>query len=284
MLTSQHVHWHAAPPVLVGLLLVLLFYSFGIMRRHPRLGPGAPWPSTHMVRFGLGLLVFYAAIASPLDALGEHYLLSAHMLQHLFLIYPVPMLLLTGTPGWLLQPLLAPSRVLRGLRLLTHPVIACVIFQLVLATWHIPVLYEWALRQRLVHNVEHVTLLATALLMWWPVLSPAPQCPYLAPGVQVVYLLALTIGQIPVSTYITFSSTVLYPTSAVAPRLLPRPPLEDQQLGGILMNTVGMGVLFVMLAVAFWQWFDTESQPRKRRGTDALAATKNSTFNQALSE
>ena len=120
------------------------------------------------------------------------------MLQHLCLVYPVPMLLLTGSPGWLLQPLLAQPGVVRGLRLLTQPVIACVLFQLVLAAWHIPVLYEWALRQRLVHNLEHMTLLATALLMWWPVLSPVSQCPRLVPGAQVFYLLALTIGQLPV--------------------------------------------------------------------------------------
>jgi hypothetical protein len=70
----------------------------------------------------------------------------------------------------------------------------------------------------------------------------------------VLYLLALTIGQIPVSAYIIFSSTVLYPTYAAAPRLLPLTPLEDQQLGGILMNIVGTGVLFGVLAGVFWQW------------------------------
>jgi putative membrane protein len=272
-LPAPHIHWHTASPVFVGLLLVFLVYSFGIVRRHQRHVPGTSRPTTCVVRFGLGLLVFYLAIASPLDALGEHYLLSAHMLQHLCMIYPVPMLLLTSTPAWLLTPLLAQPGVVRGLRLLTHPVVAWALFQLVLAAWHIPLLYEWALRQRLVHNLEHLTLLSASVLMWWPVLSPAPQCPRLTPGAQVFYLLALSIGQLPVFAYITFSNTVLYPTYAVAPRILPLMPLEDQQLAGILMHVVGMGVLFDVLAVIFWQWSSADSPLCKRRGTDEGATT-----------
>jgi putative membrane protein len=75
----------------------------------------------------------------------------------------------------------------------------------------------------------------------------------------VLYLFALSIGQIPVFAYVTFSSTVLYPTYEVAPRIVPLTPLEDQQLGSILMHTASMMVLVVALAVVFRQWSQTEN-------------------------
>jgi putative membrane protein len=97
------------------------------------------------------------------------------------------------------------------------------------------------------------------MLLWWPIVSAVSQLPRLAPGFQVLYLVALAIGQIPVFAYVTFSSTVLYPTYEMAPRIVPLTPLEDQQLGGILMHTVGMGVLFTTLVVVFQKWNHAES-------------------------
>ena len=75
--------------------------------------------------------------------------------------------------------------------------------------------------------------------------------------------LALSIGQMPVFAYVTFASHVLYPTYAGAPRLLPLTPLEDQQLGGMVMQTVSMAVLFSALTVVFWRWFQAETRCRR---------------------
>jgi putative membrane protein len=210
----------------------------------------------------LGLFTLYGAIATPLDALGEHYLLSAHMLQHIILIYPVPMLLLMGLPAWMLRPFMARFGIERLVRFLTRPVVALIAFNLVLIAWHIPGLYEWALRDRRMHNLEHVTFLLTALLMWWPVLSPMPTFPRLTWGGQMVYLFAHSITQIPIFAYITFRGEVLYPTYETAARIVPLTPLEDQQLGGILMKGANMVVLFTMLAVVFWRGYQAE-KPRQ---------------------
>ena len=165
------------------------------------------------------------------------------------------MLLLLGTPCWLLRPLLIPPGVAPVVRCLTRPLIALVAFNLVFAAWHIPGLYEWALRDRTMHNLEHVTFLATSILMWWPLLSPLREFPRLTPGLQTLYLLALSLVQLPVFAYVTFTHRVLYPTYETAPRLVPLTPLADQQLGGILMKVAGMVVLFAMLVIAFWQWY-----------------------------
>jgi putative membrane protein len=261
-LAPLHLHWHTEPGVLLGLVLVLLLYGCGVGALRQRLAHGIPWPHRHGLRFVLGLGVLYVAIASPLDHLGERFLLSAHMLQHFLFIYPVPVLLLTGIPGWLLQPLWALPGVTPLVRALTRPLVALTAFHMVFAAWHLPILYEGALHQRLLHNLEHLTFLTTAILVWWPILSPGPPGSRLSSGAQVLYLLALSMGQLPVSTYVTFASTVLYPTYAVAPRLVPLTPLEDQQLGGIVMQVTGMGVLFVALPVVFLQWYYAEERVR----------------------
>src|SRR4029434_595632 len=99
------------------------------------------------------------------------FLFSAHMVQHLLLSYPVPILCLTGMPGWLYRPLLAVPGIRSVMSLVTRPLIAVATFNVVFAAWHMPALYEWALRDRAVHNLEHLTFLLTSLLMWWPVLS-----------------------------------------------------------------------------------------------------------------
>jgi putative membrane protein len=109
-----------------------------------------------------------------------------------------------------------------------------------------------------VHNIAHLSFLGTALLLWWPIVSPLAQFPRLSPGSQVLYLFASSIGQLPVFAYVTFSSTVLYPTYEMAPRLVPLTPLQDQQLGGILMHVTSMLVLCVALAMVFKQWSHTE--------------------------
>jgi putative membrane protein len=253
--TTVHLHWHTEAALLSSLLMVLLLYILGVGPLRQVLAPGTALARRQAGYFVLALIILYGAVASPLDALGERYLFSAHMLQHIILLYPVPILLLAGMPGELLRPLLTPPMVAPVVRFLTQPLIAFVAFNLTFAAWHVPGLYEWALRDRTMHNLEHVTFLATAILMWWPLLSPMREYPRLTPGLQTLYLLALSLGQLPVFAYITFANRVLYPTYETAPRLLPLTPLADQQLGGIMMKMAGMAVLFTMLAIAFWQWY-----------------------------
>jgi putative membrane protein len=144
-------------------------------------------------------------------------------------------------------------------RWLTHPVVAALMFNVIFTAWHIPGLYEWALRDPLVHQLEHAMILSSAMLMWWPMLSPIARLPRLAPGVQVLYILGLGIGQIPVLAYLTFSREVLYPTYEAAQRLVALSPLADQQLGAIVMKLASTVAFVAVLAIAFWRWYRAEN-------------------------
>src|SRR5438270_13208379 len=115
------------------------------------------------VYFAGGLLALFLALESPIDVGGDHYLFSLHMLQHLLLAMIVPPLLLLGLPqGW---------RAFN--RIHVSPLAANVIFNLVLAVWHLPFLYEATLRNQPVHVLEHLSFLAVGVLFGRPILVPA---------------------------------------------------------------------------------------------------------------
>ncbi|PIQ26725.1 cytochrome c oxidase assembly protein [bacterium (Candidatus Blackallbacteria) CG17_big_fil_post_rev_8_21_14_2_50_48_46] len=216
--------------------------------------------------FFSGLALIYIAIASPIDSVGEQYLFSVHMFQHNLFMYPVATLLLIGIPEWMLQIVFRywpwSETVLKKL---AHPIPACLLFNLIFGVWHVPYLYDWALKDRMVHNLEHLTFVLSALLMWMPVRSPLLNL-RLSHGFQMLYIGALTIAQIPVFAFVTFSRTVLYQTYELAPRLTTLTARGDQQLGGVLMKLTGMLVFSIAFILIFMAWYradkDQENNPQ----------------------
>ena len=115
------------------------------------------------------------------------------MVQHLLLALVVAPLLIMGTPGGMLRPALALRGVGPVARWLTAPAHCFAIFNVVLAAWHLPPLYNYALAHHPVHIVQHLMFMAASVLMWWPVLSPLPELPRLSYPGQMLYLFLLSI-------------------------------------------------------------------------------------------
>lgn len=249
-------HWHNEPWLIGGLVIWGWLWAVAAGPGRGRLAPGAPFPTGHAVRFYLGLLSFYLAVGSPLDQVAERLLFSAHMLQHQLLIYPAAILILLGVPSWMIDPLLAPRVVHGPLRLVTHPLGCGIIFSLVVGAWHMPLLYNWALRSKPMHVLEHLMFFGAALLYWWPLLSPSRILPRRTYAAQMLYLLGVLIAMTPLFAYITFSQDILYPTYEFAPRLFPNfSAANDQLLAGVMMKLVGVFGAAVAMAVAFFGWY-----------------------------
>jgi len=230
-------------------------------RAFPTARPVGLW---RQVVFSQGVLVLLLALASPLDDLADHYLFSAHMIQHLLLTLVAAPLLLAGTPGWLLRELLHATRLLAAARIMRHPLLAFGTFNLVFALAHIPGVYETALAQEPLHAAEHLLFLATAVLMWLPVLSPLEDIPPYPPLGQVLYLFLQTVPASLVGALLTHASNPYYTTYVLAPRVLALNPLEDQQLGGLIM-WVGSSVYFLLAtAVVFFAWANREEAANRR--------------------
>jgi putative membrane protein len=249
-------HWHNEPWLVGGLILAGWLWAIVAGPLRGRFAPTEAFPRRHAVKFYLGLLFFYLAVGSPLDQIAERFLFSAHMLQHQLLVYPAAILFLLGLPHWMIDPVLGRPR-LRGLvRFITNPVVCGVVYTVVVSLWHAPWLYDWALRDKFVHILEHLMFFGAAVLYWWPLLSPSKVAPPIPHGVQLLYLIAVIIGMTPVFAYITFSQGVLYPTYEFAPRLFANfSAIDDQLLAGVMMKLVGVAVSLTAFTVVFYRWY-----------------------------
>jgi putative membrane protein len=240
-------HWHNEPHLVGGLILLGWLYALLTGPLRTRIAPGQPFPRVHAIKFYIGLVVFYLAVGSPLDQIGERYLLSGHMVQHQLIMYIAAVLFLLGLPAWLVSPLTSRPRLRPVLKFLTHPLICVLVYSLVYSVWHVPALYDWALQDRWVHIAEHVMFFGAALFYWWPVISPSRELPRLSYGAQMLYLIA---------AFIAFSNDVLYPTYEYAPRLFAGfDPAQDQLMGAVIMKVGGMGVTFIVFIIAFYRWY-----------------------------
>lgn len=260
--------WSFEPGVVVSLSAIAGAYVIGLTRFRPRtlwdenvITPG------EVAAFGAGVLLLVVALLSPLDTLSDD-LFSAHMVQHMLLLYIVPPLLLVGTPAWLLRPVLSQPALRAALRFVTGPVPAIVIFNAVVVAWHLPGPWDEALVNPTVHAFEHVCFLGAGLVAWWPVFSPLPEVPRLSYPGQMLYLFIQSLVPAIVGAFITFSSVVVYPVYAETPKLWGLTPLVDQQIAGLLMKLLGTVFLWVLVTVRFFQWFSHEEHESEKSVDD----------------
>jgi len=244
--------------LLISLLLAGWLYALGTGPFRERLAAGTRFPLAKCILFYLGLIITYLAVGSPLDQIGEQFLFSAHMVQHMLLIYVTPTLFIYGTPAWLIDYLLKPGPVRKSMQVLTHPACGGLLFTFVYTVWHVPALYEMALHDKRIHILEHWTMFGLGLLMLWPFLTLSKRVPRRSYGVRMLSIFLLMVGQLPVFGILSLSSDAIYPTYAWAPRIIDLDPLNDQILGGIIMKVVNMGFSLTILGISFYLWAKSE--------------------------
>jgi len=254
--------WSWQPAILLGLVLAAagyayVFYGFrrqGRLERMLRQGlikRSQPW------YFAAGLAALFVALLSPIDTLSN-VLFLMHMTQHILLVMVAAPLILLGIPAPFLAPLIQNVRLKSILAWLTHPFVAFTLYNVTLVAWHVPALYEAALQDEFLHDLEHALFFYTALLSWWPLLSPLRELPPLSYPAQMLYIFLIAIPAGILSAVLVFSEQVLYPTYAAAPRLWDLSALADQQAGALVMMIPGKAIYLVALTVVFFIWFNQE--------------------------
>ena len=252
--------WNWRPGTLIGAVFVLSLYLIAVGPARKRYFKAPEVKNSQIICFILAIITILIAQVSPLDALSDEYLFSAHMAQHMLLTAVAAPLLLLGLPDWMLQPFLKHPRIKRTLAFLTYPIFAFLIFNLNFLIWHFPTFYEATLENEIIHFIEHMLFLVTALLFWWPIFSPSSELPRLSYPYQVLYLFLAAVPSTILGALIIFSPTILYETYLNAPRITILDPMTDQQIAGVLMAMVGSMIYLIVLSIVFFKWLNQEEK------------------------
>lgn len=250
--------WNFEPSILLGITLLIGGYVAAIGPLRKNFPNARPVSNGRVISFCAGVFAIFIALVSPIDSIGDHYLFSVHMTQHLLLTLVAPPLLLLGIPTWLVHPLLAQPLLAHLMRFLTRATPALLLFNFVFVAYHIPAVYDLSLQNEPIHITIHILLMLTATLTWMPILSPLPELPRLAYPMQILYLFLAAIPPTILAALITFSNDIIYPTYRAAPRIFGIPALEDQQIAGVVMWIPGTGVYLLALTLVFFKWFGGE--------------------------
>lgn len=250
--------WDLAPWLLFLLAVSAFGYALGVHRLWRNAGRGRGVSVLQALAFWGGWLSLLVALVSPLDPLGGR-LFSAHMVQHEMLMVVAAPLLVIGRPlaawTWALAPAhrrtlgrAFQGRAWSGLwSTLTDPLVAWALHALALWGWHIPAAFDAALANEGWHILQHVCFLGTALFFWWSVLGHDPRGRY-GPGHSAAYLFTTMMHTAALGALLSLAPTPWYSPYIATTNALGLDPVQDQQLGGLVM-WVPAGLAYVIAAL-----------------------------------
>ena len=265
--------WSFEPGVLILLALSLWFYVCGTLGLWRAMRPGRGIRIGEFSCYICGCLTLFLALVSPLHSWGS-VLFSAHMVQHELLMLVAAPLIVLGRPmiaflwampaRWALQL----SRITkipawrRPWAFITNPFVAWLIHAVVLWAWHAPPLFQATLESDFVHTLQHASFLGSALLFWWAIIHGRQRA--IGYGAAVLYLFTTALHSGLLGALLTLSSTPWYPVYGETTAAWGLTPLEDQQLGGLIM-WIPAGMVYIFAGLALFAGWLRESEARAAR-------------------
>ncbi|MBP1934692.1 cytochrome c oxidase assembly protein [Ammoniphilus resinae] len=235
-----------------------------------------------MLSFYSGLFLFYLAVGGPIDLLG-HFLFFMHMIKMAILYIIVPPLVIMGLPNWFYMRYKRDNRFMRVLGFFSRPILANVMFATLFSIYHMPYIFDLSMTNLVVKTVYTTVLFISAVLVWWPLLSPIPSHQDLSAIRKIGYLYLGAFLLSPSCALIVFGNHPIYATytdpqtwatalglcisgdpatilhSLGGPQFLGgMTPLEDQKIGGVLMKITQEIVYGAALAFTFYRWAHRE--------------------------
>jgi putative membrane protein len=264
--------WSWEPGIVVPLALMAALYAIGSWRIYRRNSQRPAIRLWEMISFWLGWLSLVLALDSPLHKLGE-VLFSAHMTQHEVLMVVAAPLIVFSKPliaslfalpeswrGWLGKSVKSPAFSSAWQRL-TAPLTVWLLHGVAIWAWHIPFLYQATLDDEFVHAIQHICFFGTALLFWWTLTHG--RYGRLGYGVAFVYVFTTALHTSILGALMTFTQRGWYPLYAGRTAPWGLTPLEDQQLGGLIM-WIPSGVVFLVIGLAIFAAWLGESERRQK--------------------
>jgi len=256
-----YTHWLLDPRIAAYLFVITGLYLawIGPLNRRRPGSENRPVKRSEIRWFLTGSVVALIALGPPIDDWSYYFFLSAHMLQHLLLMFVVVPCWIKGIPAWVYRPLIENPKRFAVAKTMVNPVVAYLGSSLIVIVWHVPVLYNGALEHELLHMIQHQCFILAGLWIWWPMMSKVPELGPLPPPLQCVYLFLQTLPGGIVGAFITYAENILYPHYGQS---MQRPwgidLKTDQEIGGLSM-WVGTNVLFLLLiSIIFLNWASKE--------------------------
>ncbi len=213
-------------------------------------------------RFLLGALVLWMATDWPIGLLGASYLASAHMLQYLMYGLIAAPLMLLGIPEWMARRLLSRLRAYQLALRLSRPLVAGIVYNVVLIVTHAPVTTDFLRSNQAGSFVMDVVWVLSGFVLWLPICSPLPEHTRRGYGVKMAYLfLAANIVPVLPASFRTFSDFPLYEIYELAPRVFGLEAGTDQAMAGLIMKVGSIPFIWGTLLVMMTRWAREEGVP-----------------------
>lgn len=256
--------WAFDPAAILFLLALLAAYLVAIGPLRTRY-QSEPVGRKQIITFVSGWAVLALSVISPLDTLGRYYLFAAHTTQLFLIITAVAPMLMVGLPDALGRRLLPTRRLREAGRDPLFTVIAIVLFNMLILVWHAGPLYEAALHNAGLHDLQLLTFLIAGVLTWWPLLTPADAHGRLSSPLQIVYLAAESLPLDVFGIFTIFAAGPFYVTYAMAPRLFGLSVIADQQLGGGILAVPGNIIDVIIMSLVFFGWVNQIERLQRER-------------------
>lgn len=239
--------------LMVAVLVVARLAAVKLLR-----SPDPERESGTLAVYVAGVFVLWLAADWPIGPLGAGYLLSVHTVQYMLFAFVAPPLLISGTPTWLLRGLIKPRWAHWLAWTLSRPLVAFAFFNIILLATHLPGVVDGFTTSQLGSFAVDMSWLAAGLVFWWPILGPLPELePMPYPG-RMVYLIAnVFIPTVP-AAFLTFARYPIYSLYELAPPIGGLSAIEDQQVAGLIMKTVGGFIVLGIASVLFFRWSRSE--------------------------
>ena len=262
----MYSHWMIDPRIALMIMVMTVGY-FAVIGPLNRNRPGhedRPVSNAQIRWFLAGQVLLLISLGPPLDDWSYYFFSSAHMVQHLLLMFAVVPCWIKGTPPWIVEPVIRKPWGKFLFTVVPRALPGFVIASVIIVLWHWPPFYNLTLDNQFVHFLQHMAFLVTGFLFFWPIMSTVPESPQLSPLMKCLYLFAQTIPSGVVGATIVYAAPGLYPHYAEAnQRPLGISIAEDQQMGGLIM-WVGMNTIFLLMITVIFLKFASAEEDKDR--------------------
>jgi putative membrane protein len=272
--TPTTYNWIFTPSIAIGLVCLSVLYAYLVYADRRDGQWGKDLKARHIAFFAAGILTLYLVLQSPLDQVSDYALFSAHMTQHVLLALIAPACLLFGVPTRWLRALYQIPIIGPLLAIFTNPIVAFIVFNFNLWLWHVPALYEGALRDENIHVIQHLLFIATGTLMWLPILHAVPPNRPMGYLAKIGYLFFGMLSSSILGAIFTFAGDVIFNFYGNIPLNFGLTPLDDQQLAGSIMWVPGGGIFLTSLLFTFAAWLKNEDRKGQQFDQQQKEATQ----------